>query len=107
VTLILFIVANFPDFKALLRAYPASKLENYQKTYALKALILGKVASERLVEQEEVLKKMSKESKKLKRKFNFAQVANLDLEKKVAELAEALKRCQDEKRVAEDEKKAA
>jgi uncharacterized protein (DUF305 family) len=103
--LILFIIANFPDFKALLRTYPASKLEYYQKTYALKASILGKVASKRLVEQEEALKKMSKESKKLKREFNLAQVANLDLEKKVAELAEALKRCQDEKRVAEDEKK--
>jgi hypothetical protein len=50
---------------------------------------------------------MSKESKKLKREFNLAQVANLDLEKKVAELVEALKKCQDEKRVAEDEKKAA
>jgi hypothetical protein len=76
--LILFIVANFPDFKALLQTYPASKLEYYQKTYALKASILGKVASEHLVEQEEALKKMSKESKKLKREFNLAQVANLD-----------------------------
>jgi chromosome segregation ATPase len=71
----------------------------------LKALLLGKVASERLVEQEEVAKKLSNESRKLKRDFNLAQAANLDLEKKVVELAEALKRCQDEKRVVEDEKK--
>jgi predicted nucleic acid-binding Zn-ribbon protein len=50
------------------------------------------------VEQEEALKKMFRESKKLKREFNLAQVANLDLEKKVVELADALKKCQDEKR---------
>jgi hypothetical protein len=50
------------------------------------------------VEQEEALKKTSRESKKLKRDFNLAQVANLDLEKKVAELADALKKCQDGKK---------
>jgi chromosome segregation ATPase len=105
--MLLFIVMNFPDFESLLRTYPASKIEEYQKAYALKALLLGKVASERLVEQEEAAKKLSKESRKLKRDFNLAQAANLDLEKKVVELAEALKRCQDEKRVVEDEKKAA
>jgi septal ring factor EnvC (AmiA/AmiB activator) len=49
------------------------------------------------VEQEEALKKMSRESKKLKREINLAQVVNLDMEKKVAELADALKKCQDEK----------
>jgi chromosome segregation ATPase len=98
---------NFPDFEALLRTYLASKIEEYQKAYALRASLLRKVASECLVEQEEAAKKLSKETKKLKRDFNLAQAANLDLEKKVAELAEALKKCQDEKRVAEDEKKAA
>jgi hypothetical protein len=45
---------KFPDFKALLRTYPASKIQEYQKAYALKASLLGKIASERLVEQEEV-----------------------------------------------------
>jgi hypothetical protein len=49
------------------------------------------------VEQEEALKKMSRESKKLKREINLAQVVNLDMEKKVTELADALKKCQDEK----------
>jgi hypothetical protein len=37
----------------------------------------------------------------------LAQAANVDLEKKVAELADALKRCQDEKQVTEDGKRAA
>jgi Rad3-related DNA helicase len=37
----------------------------------------------------------------------LAQAANVDLEKKVAELAEALKRCQDEKKIAEDGKRIA
>jgi predicted transcriptional regulator len=50
------------------------------------------------VEREETTKKLYEESKKLKRDFNLAQAANVDLEKKVAELADALKRCQDEKK---------
>jgi hypothetical protein len=45
---------------------------------------------------------MSGESKKLKRDFNLAQLANIDLEKKVAYLADARKRCQYEKKIAED-----
>jgi hypothetical protein len=48
---------------------------------------------------------LSEESKKLKRDFNLAQSANVDLEKKVVELADALKRCQDEKKIAEDGRK--
>jgi chromosome segregation ATPase len=68
----------------------------------LKTPILGKVTAERLQEKEEAIKKMSGESKKLKREFNFAQLANIDLEKKVFDLADALKRCQDEKKIAED-----
>jgi hypothetical protein len=71
----------------------------------LKASILGKVACERLKEHEETTNKLSKESRKLKRDFDLAQATNLDFEKKVAELAEALKRCQDEKKIADDGKK--
>jgi hypothetical protein len=69
-------------------------------------LILGRVTVDRLLEQEEAIKKMSRESKKFKRDFNLAQAANLDLEKKVVDLVDALKKCQDEKKVTEDEKKA-
>jgi predicted nucleic acid-binding Zn-ribbon protein len=47
-------------------------------------------------------KQLSQESKELKRNFALAQSANLDLEKKVVELAEALKHCQDEKKVADE-----
>jgi hypothetical protein len=61
---------NFPDFEALLRTYPTSKIEEYQKAYALKASLLGNIASERLVEQEEATNKLSKEFRKLKRDFN-------------------------------------
>jgi small-conductance mechanosensitive channel len=63
--------------------------------------MLGKVAVERLVDQEKTNKQLSQESKELKRNFALAQSVNLDLEKKVAELVEALKVCQDEKKVAE------
>jgi SMC interacting uncharacterized protein involved in chromosome segregation len=45
------------------------------------------------VEQEEATKKLSEESRKLKRDFNMAQDAIVDLEKKVTELADALRRC--------------
>jgi uncharacterized protein with NAD-binding domain and iron-sulfur cluster len=79
---------NFPDFEALLRTYPASRIEEYQRAYSLKASLLGKISSQRLVEQEEITKKMSEESKKLKCDFNLAQAANVYLEKKVAKLVD-------------------
>jgi SMC interacting uncharacterized protein involved in chromosome segregation len=62
--------------------------------------MLGKVSTERLIDQEMANKRLSQESKELKRNFALAQSANLDLERKVDELAEALKCCQDEKRIA-------
>jgi predicted transcriptional regulator len=71
----------------------------------LKASLLGKITSQHLVEQEKITKKLSEESKKLKHDFNLAQAANVDLEKKVAELADALKNCQDAKKIAEDGRK--
>jgi hypothetical protein len=64
--------------------------------------LLGKIATERLIEQEKVNKQLSHESKELKHNFALAQAANLDLEKKVAELAEALRQCQDGKKIAEE-----
>jgi DNA repair exonuclease SbcCD ATPase subunit len=91
-----------PDFEKLLRTYAADEIEEYQRAYSLKASLLGKVTSKRLVEQEKISKKLSEESKKLKRDFNLCRAANSDLEKKVSELAESLKRCQDEKKIVED-----
>jgi DNA repair exonuclease SbcCD ATPase subunit len=64
--------------------------------------MLGKNVVEWLVEQEKVNKQLSQESKEHKRNFALAQSANLDLEKKVAKLADALKHCQDEKKVADE-----
>jgi hypothetical protein len=52
---------NFPDFEALLQTYLASQIEEYQRAYSLKASLLGKIASQRLVEQEEINKKLSEE----------------------------------------------
>jgi hypothetical protein len=80
-------------------------IANYQKDYSLKASIVGRIASGRLIEQEKAAEKLSKESKKLKHDFDLAQAANLDLEKKVAELAEALKKCQDDKKITVDGRK--
>jgi methylthioribose-1-phosphate isomerase len=65
----------------------------------MKASVLGNIASQHLVEQEEITKKFSKESNKLKCDLNLAQATNVNLQKKVAELAEALKKCQDTKKL--------
>jgi hypothetical protein len=53
--------------------------------------MLGKVAIERLSKQEKINEELSLKSKELERNFGLAQSTNLELEKKVAELAEALK----------------
>jgi hypothetical protein len=55
-----------------------------------------------LIEQEKANKKLVEDHQKLSRNFKLSRAANSDLEKKVAELAEALKKCQDEKQIAED-----
>jgi dimeric dUTPase (all-alpha-NTP-PPase superfamily) len=63
--------------------------------------LLGKIAFERLVEQEKSNKKLSQECKELRRNFDLAQAANLDLEKKVAELGRntyAVSRWQEDRR---------
>jgi chromosome segregation ATPase len=93
---------NFSEFKDLLRSYHLSNLAKHQEDYAHKSSMLGRVAAERLIEQEKVNTQLSQETKELKRNFSLAQAANIDLEKKVAELAEALKQCQDSKRIAEE-----
>jgi hypothetical protein len=84
---------NLPDFEKLLQKYPADKIEKYQRDYSLKASRLGKVASQRLVDQEKINKKLLDDSKKLSRDFKLSRAANSNLEKKVSERAEALKKC--------------
>jgi chromosome segregation ATPase len=79
-----------------------SKFAEYRGDYAAKASISGRIACERLIEQEKINKKLIRDSQKLSRDFKLYQATNLDLEKKVAELAVALKRCQDEKKAAEE-----
>jgi hypothetical protein len=58
--------------------------------------MLGKVAIVQLDEQEKINEQLSQKSKKLERNFALAQSANMEFEKKVAELAEALKTSRDE-----------
>jgi hypothetical protein len=53
-----------------------------------------------LIEQEKTNKNLIEERKKLSRDFKLSQAANSDLEKKVSELAEALNKCQYEKKAA-------
>jgi hypothetical protein len=54
------------------------------------------------VEQDKINKKLLEDSKNLSRDFKLSRAANSDLEKKVSELAEALKKCQDEKKISEE-----
>jgi type IV secretory pathway VirJ component len=63
--------------------------------------MLGKVSIERLAEQEKINEQLSQKSKELERNFALAQSTNVELKKKVAELAEALKTNHDEKKIAE------
>jgi type IV secretory pathway VirJ component len=62
--------------------------------------MLGKVAVERLAEQEKANKQLSQKSKELERSFALAQSVNIEVERKVTELADALKISQDEKKAA-------
>jgi predicted nuclease with TOPRIM domain len=49
------------------------------------------VVSQWLLEKDEVIKKLSGESKKLRHKLNKAQVSSIDLEQRISELADSLK----------------
>jgi hypothetical protein len=49
---------------------------DYQRDYSLKASLLRKVASQRLVEQEKINKKLLEDSKKLSRDFKLSRAAN-------------------------------
>jgi seryl-tRNA synthetase len=61
-----------------------------------KASISGRIACERLIEQEKTNNKLIEDRKKLSRDFKLSRAANSDLEKKVSELAVALKKSHDE-----------
>jgi hypothetical protein len=89
---------DFSEFENLLRLYPASKFAEYRKDYAAKASISGRIAYECLIEQEKMNTKLIEDSQKLSHDFKLSQATNLDLEKKVVELAVAHKRCQDVKK---------
>jgi DNA repair exonuclease SbcCD ATPase subunit len=67
-----------------------------------KASISGRIACECLIEQEKANKKLLEYHQKPNRNFKLSRAANPDLEKKVSELADALKKCQDEKKIAEE-----
>jgi hypothetical protein len=71
----------FAGFEEADRKLSSSELASFRKTYDLKASIIGRVTTERLQEKDETIKKLSSESKKLRREFNLAQAASIDLEK--------------------------
>jgi hypothetical protein len=93
------LLCDFLEFEDLLRSYPASKFTEYRKGYAAKASICGRIACKRLIKQEKINKRLLEDSQKLSYNFKLSRAANSDLEKKVAKLAVALKKCQDEKKV--------
>jgi hypothetical protein len=93
---------DFPEFEDLLRSFSVSELAVRRRDYAAKASISGRIAYECLIEQEKTNKKLIEDRKKLSRDFKLSRAVNSDLEKKVSELAVALKKCQDEKKAAEE-----
>jgi hypothetical protein len=62
----------------------------------------GRIACECLIEQKKINKKLLEDSQKLSHDFKLSRAVNSDFEKRVTELAVALKNCQDEKKVAEE-----
>jgi myosin heavy subunit len=93
---------DFSEFVDLLRSLPASEFASQRSDFAAKASISGRIVCECLIEQEKVNKKLVEDHRRLSRNFKLSRAANSDLEKKVSELAEALKKCQDEKKIAEE-----
>jgi hypothetical protein len=96
------LLCDFSEFEDLLRSYPASKFTEYRKNYTAKASICGRIACECLIEEEKINKRLLEDSQKLSRNFKLSRAVNSDLERKVDELAVALKKCQDEKKVVEE-----
>jgi hypothetical protein len=97
-----FSFCDFVEFEDLLCSFSASELAVQRREYTAKVSISGRIACERLIEQEKTNKKLIEDHKKLSRNFKLSRAAKSDLEKKVSELAVALKKCQDEKRAAEE-----
>jgi hypothetical protein len=93
---------DFSEFEDLLQSLPASEFAAQRRDFTAKASISGRIVCERLIEQDKANKKLVEDHRRLSRNFKISRAANSDLEKKVSELAEALKKCQDEKKIAED-----
>jgi hypothetical protein len=93
---------DFSEFEDPLRSFPASELAVQHRDFAAKASVSGRIACERLIELEKANKKLVEDHQKLSRNFKLSRAANSDLEKKVSELAEALKKCQGEKKIVEE-----
>jgi DNA repair exonuclease SbcCD ATPase subunit len=93
---------DYSEFEDLLRSLLASEFAAQRRDFAAKASISGRIAFERLIVQEKANKKLLEDHQKLSRNFKLSRVANSNLEKKVSELADALKKCQDEKKIAEE-----
>jgi hypothetical protein len=96
------LLRDLSEFEDLLRSLPASEFAAQRRDFAAKASISGRIACERLIEQEKVNKKLVEDHRRLSRNFKLSRAANSDLEKKVSELAETLKKCQDEKKITEE-----
>jgi hypothetical protein len=67
---------DFSEFEDLLRSYPTSKFTEYCRDYVAKASISGRIACERLIEQEKINKKLLEDSQKLSRDFKLSRVVN-------------------------------
>jgi predicted RNase H-like nuclease (RuvC/YqgF family) len=89
----------FAVFEENTRKLSSSKLASFQKTYDLKASIVGKVISERLLENDETINKLSGDSEKLKRDLDKAQSSSIELEQRISELIDSLNKCRMKRKV--------
>jgi septal ring factor EnvC (AmiA/AmiB activator) len=82
-------------FEESLWKLPASELSKFNVVLSLKTVVVGRLVSEQLVA------KLSDESRDLKRDLENTQTSNLDLYKQIKELKESLKKSHEEKKLVD------
>jgi predicted RNase H-like nuclease (RuvC/YqgF family) len=82
----------FTGLEENVRKHSSSNLSRFNLIYNEKTTIVSTVVSERLNKKEQLVTKLTDESQSLKCDLNKAQASNHDLEKRVTELIDSLKK---------------
>lgn len=88
-------------FEESLCKLPASELSKFNVVLSLKTVVVGRLVSEWFDKSEQLVAKLSDESRDLKRDLENTQTSNLDLYKQIKELKESLKKSHEEKKLVD------